>query len=276
MKIGMLDMEKMGNRRFNSVGSSRIRGRWVRKYCPEIEEFEDGRHYDAVIYQKAYYTSHMKQFKGIKIFDICDPDWMNGQRITEVIEMVDALTVPTQELHDFLVQLTDKPIVIIPDRIDPEEHTPVKEEHYGKARSCVWFGYSSNQVVLNQPVGYLKDKLLSLAVISEKGYSEADINIVYKYETINEEIIKHDFVLMPDFKKDLRHRFKSNNKTLTAWALKMPVATTPAEIDRFMDPLERQKEADLRYQEVITKYHVRESGRQYLDLIDRLKKGVKI
>ena len=272
LKIAMLDMEKYDNRRENQVGSSRIRGRWVRKYCPEIEEFYDGVKYDAVIYQKAYYKKHMEQFKGVKIFDLCDPDWMDGRPITELTELVDAFTVPTKAMQDFISQLTDKPVVIIPDRIDPEEHTPVKEQHIGKARSVVWFGYSSNQVVLEQTLIPLKDMLLSLAVISERPYRNADINIDYKYETLNEELIKHDIVLLPDFTKDRRHKFKSPNKTLTSWALKMPVATTPEELERFMNPDERTKEVEMRYNEVIEKHHVKQSGPQYLDLIDQIIK----
>lgn len=271
LRIGMLDMEKYDNRRPDTVGSSRIRGRWMRKYCPEIVEFEDGVPYDVVIYQKAYYKEHMERFKGIKIFDLCDPDWMEGRPITEVLDLVDAVTVPTEPLKAFLGQLTDKPVVVIPDRIDPDVHTPVKEAHTGKARSVVWFGYSTNQVVLEQPVGFLKDRILALAVISDRPYRLADINIVYKQETINEELIKHDMVIMPDFKADLRHRFKSPNKTLTSWALKMPVAVSPEDIIRFMDPAERQKEADIRYNEVMENHHVRLSGPQYLQLIEELR-----
>ena len=273
LKIAMLTMEAAENRRPNTVGSSRIRGRWVMKYMPQIVDFKAGFHYDAVIYQKAYFHEHMKQFKGVKIFDICDPDWMDGRPITEVAQLVDAFTVPTAPLRDFLVQITDKPVIIIPDRIDPEEHTPVKEEHIGKARSVVWFGYSTNQVVLDQCLIYLQQKLLQLVVISDRPYADADVNVKYDYATLNEEMIKHDMVIMPDYKTNLRHSFKSPNKTLTSWALKMPVAVTPEDIARFMDPEERQKEADLRYQEVMTTWHCRESGPQYIDLIaDILKK----
>lgn len=270
MKIAMLDMERFDNRKKDSVGSSRIRGRWVRKYCPEIEEFKNGVHYDAVIYQKAYYDDHMRAFKGIKIFDLCDPDWMEGRPITEVAELVDAFTVPTQAMKDFIGKLTDKPIVVIPDRIDPDEHTPIRDEHFGKARSVVWFGYSTNQPVLEQTLIPIRSKLLSLVVISDRPYREADVNVAYNYATLNEEIIKHDMVLLPDFSKDARHRFKSNNKTLTAWALKMPVATNPDELERFMNPEERAKEVETRYSEVMGIYHVRQSGPQYLELINQL------
>jgi hypothetical protein len=272
IKIAMLDMEVFDNRSLNQVGSSRIRGRWVRKYCPEIEAFKNGTHYDVVIYQKAYYKEHMQQFKGVKIFDICDPDWMDGRPITEVADMVDAFTVPTQAMKDFITQVTDKPVVIIPDRIDPDEHTPIKETHEGKARTVVWFGYSSNQVVLNQCLIGLRAMGLNLAVISERPYREADVNLPYNFGTICEDLTKHDIILLPDYKTDRRHKFKSPNKTLTGWALKMPVASTPEDLERFMSADERNKEAEMRYNEVMTEHHVRNSGPQYLELINNLIK----
>jgi len=271
MKIAMLSMEKYDNRRAESVGSSRIRCRWVMKYDKRLEPFKNGFHYDAVIYQKAYWDEHMRAYNGIKIFDLCDPDWMEGKPITEVAELVDGFTVPTKPLADFIKQLTNKPVLIIPDRVDPE-HIPVKTEHIGKARSVVWFGYSSNQVVLDQCMIFLKSKLLQLVVISEKNYHDADVNVVWDYRTLCEEIVKHDFVLMPDYKKNLRHSFKSPNKTLTSWALGMPVATGPEDIIRFMDPAERQKEADLRRAEVLEKHHSRLSGQEYVTFIEEIAK----
>ncbi len=271
MKIGFLTMEKYDNRRADSVGSSRIRGRWVMKYEPRIEEFKNGVHYDAVIYQKAYYKEHMLRYPGIKIFDLCDPDWMEGKPITEVAELVDGFTVPTKPLADFIKKLTNKPVLIIPDRIDPEVHVPQKLEHIGKARSVVWFGYSSNQVVLDQCLIYLRQKLLQLVVVSEKNYPDADINVPWNWTTFNDEIIKHDFVLMPDYKTNLRHSFKSPNKTLTSWALKMPVAVTPEDIDLFMDPAERQKAAEANYQTILKEHHSRLSGPEYVKFIETIK-----
>ncbi len=278
MNVAMLTMEQHDNRRGNSVGSSRIRGRWMMKYCKEIVPFANGVDYDAVIYQKAYYKEHMAAFKGVKIFDICDPDWLDNRPITEVAQLVDAFTVPTEALQKFLQQITDKPVVIIPDRIDPEEHTPIKEKHYGKARTAVWYGYSNNQVILDQAMICLQTEMIQLVVISDRNYPAADVNVAYDYGTINDEIIKHDMVLMPEVTGNYRHSFKSNNKTISAWALKMPVANTPEDIIRFKDPEERNKEAELRYNEVMTHYHVKQSGPQYLELIKSIqlqRKGVK-
>lgn len=275
MKIAMLTMEKFDNRRRDSIGSSRIRARWVMKYCPEIVEFKNGFAYDAVIYQKAYYKEHMEAFTGVKIFDICDPDWLDDRPIVELSEMIDAFTVTTEKMRDFISKLTDKPAIIIPDRIDPEEHTPVKEIHEGKARSAVWFGYSSNLVVLDQIVDFLQGQNISLTVISDRNYTPADANVSYDYRSINDDIIKHDFVILPDYSNDLRHSFKSNNKTLTSWALKMPVAVNPEDVFRFSDPNERNKEAEEKYKYVMEECHVKLSGPQYVDLIKKIAKDKK-
>lgn len=270
MNIAMLTMEAFENRRLNSVGSSRIRGEWVMKYCKDIVPFSIGKVYDAVIYQKAYYLEHLKDAKGLKIFDICDPDWLEGRPIVELAEYVDAFTVPTEKMQSYLQQLTSKPVVLIPDRIDPDEHFPVKEIHTGKLRTVVWFGYSQNLKVLDKVVNVLQSRNIKLVIISNGRYPDADVHIDYDYRTVNQEIIKYDAVLMPPHEQDFRFTFKSNNKTLTAWALGMPVIREVDDLDRFADPAERKAEAALRSAEIQDKWHVRESGQQYIDLVKEL------
>lgn len=270
MKIGYITMEKYENRGLNKVGSSRIRGRWVMKYCKQIEEYQLGVKYDAMIYQKAYWDEHMRLFDGIKIFDMCDPDWLDGRPLAELASLVDGFTVSTQALKEYIEQIVDKPVLVIPDRIDPEEHLAVKQKHVGKARSVVWFGYSQNFPVLDQCVDLLRAKGLQLVVISDGRYYQADVNIPYDYETLHEEIIKHDIVLMPSYPGNYRHKFKSNNKTLTAWALKMPVAKEVPDLDFLMDMNNRQSVVDQNYEKIMTEYHVMRSGLEYVDFIKKI------
>jgi len=272
MKIGVLTMEKYDNRRKNSVGSSRIRAKWVMKYTPEMVEYENGEDYDVMIYQKAYYKDHMKAFKGIKIFDLCDPDWFEHRPVREMLEFVDAVTVPTQPLADYIKQMKpDIEVMVIPDRIDPEAHNVKKRIHRGPLRSVVWFGYIENAVCLNQVIEPLRDRNITLVCISSRMYMNADVNVKYDQDTVFEEIIKHDAVIMPTYDKSSRFMFKSNNKKLTSWALGMPVLVEYEDMDRFDDPLEREAEAKKRYSEVMSNYHVQQSGREYLELIERIK-----
>ena len=57
-------------------------------------------------------------------------------------------------------------------------------------------------------------------------------------------------------------RFKSNNKTINAHLLRMPVATCVEEFERFLDPKERQKEADEKYKFAVENYDVRQSVKE--------------
>jgi len=273
MNISMLTMEQYDNRRPNTVGSSRIRGAWVMKYEPRIKRFEIGEKVDAVIYQKAYYHDHMKQFTGIKVFDLCDPDWLENKPLAELAENVDAFTVTTEAIAGYLRQITQKPVVVIPDRIDPDEHVPTHVRHVGRARTVVWYGYSQNHEMLDQTVDEIHKRGMELVIISDRNYHSGDVFIKYEYPKVHEDIAKYDMILLPDYKNNVKYQYKSNNKTLTAWGLRMPVATSPDDLDRFLSADEREKEAETRLQEVLEKHHVRQSGPEYIKLIEELAKG---
>ena len=64
-------MERMDNRKLNSVGSSRIRIRWLLNHWPEAEEYKIGKEYEVLIFQKVFWGSMMENFKGIKVLDLC-------------------------------------------------------------------------------------------------------------------------------------------------------------------------------------------------------------
>ncbi len=278
-KTAFCTMEKFDNRMFNSVGSSRIRARWLLEVWPEAEEFMIGKDYEAVIFQKVYWSAFMKEFKGVKILDLCDPDWLEGKPVLQFVDMADATTTSTQALADYILKLRpNAKVLCIPDRVWQPDHRPAKTVHEGEARSVVWFGYAHNTHYLYKTFDDLIAKKLSLTIVSEKpftpslGYSNLQVyNVPFTYPGVNREITKHDIVLMPDPIEDERGKFKSNNKTLQAWACGMPVARLPEDLDRFMDPKERQKESDLRMKEINEKWDVSISVQEYKDLIDEIK-----
>ena len=74
MKTAFYTFEKFHNRKLGSIGSSRIRARWVWEAWPEAEEYQIGKYYDVMIFQKVYQIEYAKSLKGIKILDIADPD----------------------------------------------------------------------------------------------------------------------------------------------------------------------------------------------------------
>lgn len=283
MKIGFSTMEKSENRPLNSVGSSRIRARWVSKYWSDIfpedqaEEFMAGRQYDVLVFQKDYWRTMMIQFKGIKIFDICDPDWLEPRPVIESIELCDACTTSTPALANYIKKFVkDKPVICIPDRVDLEEHLP-RGEHQGKAQSIVWFGYAHNANYLFKTFDFILENDLELTIISEipvvipRGFENMKHKwIKYNYESLHEELKRHDMVLLPTTEDDLRGSFKSNNKVLTAWALGLPVVQSADDLERFMDPEERNKERAKRLEEVSQKWDVRLSVKEYKDLIEQI------
>jgi len=285
MIVRFLTMEKELNRRLNSVGSSRIRARWVWKYWDEADEWMIGEKTDVIIFQKVYTKTLIYQFDCIKIFDICDPDWLEPRPVFETIRQCDAVSCATQPLVDYIKKFVkDKPVVLIPDRVDLEEHKPVKKKHEGRAKSVIWFGYSHNFPYLPKTFDYLLEHGLHLTIVADKNlmfpkqYESLRHSFrKYEYPEIHQEIIKNDIVLLPAG-TDIRAQYKSNNKKLTSWALGMPVATTPEELERFLDPDERNKEAKMRMKYVKKHYDVRKSVGEYKQLVSEIirKKRAKI
>lgn len=273
--VGIVLFEKFHGRQ--GIGSSRIRGHWLINHWPEAEVFEQGKKYEAVIFQKTYWLEYLKSYDGIKILDLCDPDWLDTVPIIDVLDNVDAVTVSSEGLQQEIKKFTDKPVYFIPDRQDLTFHN-IQKKHEGIAKSVVWFGYSHNVKVLDIVINTLKRNKLFLTVISDcrPPYTKADENIVFDWKNpkwdFNKEILKHDIVLMPA-NTSPRGRFKSLNKTYTAWSLGMPVATSILELKRFLDPIERQKEADLRLKEVKEKYDVRTSVQEFKNIIKELKES---
>ena len=274
-------MELFEGRRKESVGSSRIRGTWIANNWPEAEIFKVAVKYDAIIFQKSYFLTFMKAYKGIKILDMCDPDWLEGKLVKQAIELCDAVTTSSEKLAEFIRSITDKPVVCIPDRMDLKEHKR-KKIHEGNAQRVVWFGYSNNHKVVDRILLTLKKLGLGLTIVSDMPYypnaaisgiddtwiRENVKNIKYDHESINEEIVDGgDIVINPKLSDLARFKYKSNNKTLTAWALGMPVATNEEELIKFIDPVERQKEADKRYDEVVKDWEIGASVQQYCDIL---------
>lgn len=277
MKIGILTNEVFDNSPLNSVASSRIRANWLIKYWEDAELFKVGRKYDVTIYQKAYNIRQAPLNDGIKILDLCDAEWHVMKPVMQMASYCDAVVVSTQPLKDYLKKFfPDKPIVVIPDRMDLEHHTQQKK-HEGEAKTAVWYGYKGNHIVLDQVLNALNELKLGLIVISESPfvinqsiYPNIELtNYVWSIDTVNADIIKGDIVLNPRFEHG-KWRFKSNNKTITAWALGMPVANTREDLERLLPVHARIEEANTRLIEIREKYDVRQSVSEYKEFIATL------
>jgi hypothetical protein len=97
-------------------------------------------------------------------------------------------------------------------------------------------------------------------------------NVPFNYATLNKELIQRDAILMPDPAGDERAKYKSNNKTLQAWALGIPVVKVPEDLDRFETREAREAEGKLRRKEIEEKWDVRYSVDEYRKLIEQITK----
>jgi hypothetical protein len=286
LKIGVLLFETFHGRA--NIGSSRIRGHWLIKnwnnypaWESELEMFKMGQAYDCVIYQKAYWVEHATEFKGIKILDICDADWLHwGYRIKQMIDLCDAVTTSTETQAEYLRQLTDKPVVCISDSIDFETIGELKKEHHGETRRVGWFGYSENFPMLEAALpALIKLKIPELIVIAspkQPFIPPASLkdrilitNIPWTDVTVNRDLLKCDVIVNPKTNAG-RWKYKSNNKTIHAWALGLPVAHNDGELKSFLTEEARIAEAEKRYVEVREKYDIRKSVAVYKNLINQL------
>jgi len=163
MKIGFLLFEKIHGKK--NLGSSRIRGHWIVKNWDEAELFEQGKKYDAIVFQKVYWSNYLKAYDGIKVLDICDPDWLDTAPIIEPLKYFDGVVTSTIALAEEMKKFTDKPVKFIPDRQDLEFHN-VRKVHKGRAKKVIWFGYSHNAKTLDVTLSTLKKYGLKLTVLS--------------------------------------------------------------------------------------------------------------
>jgi len=281
MKTAFVTFESQSNRPRGSVGSTRIRCRWLYDMWEDAEDYQIGKKYDALIFQKVYWDKMMEEFKGIKIMDLCDPDWMQGRDVMKYCNMADAVVTSTQALADYIKKFVKgKPVICIADRVKMSEHEPYrKKEHSPTIRKAVWFGYLHNTVYIEAVLRHLAKRGISLTVIADKALCVPDDldlelkNVGFSYPNVHEEIAKADVAIMPIAGEvDLRGSFKSNNKTLTCWALGVPVVQYPDDFDKLATKESREKYAEEHYQEILDNWTVEKSVQEYKDLIGGIKR----
>jgi hypothetical protein len=268
------------------VGSSRIRAEWVVNHWPEAELFTTGRRYETVIFQKVYWPEFLHMFHGIKILDLCDPDFLRWYHpLRSLLELCDAATTSSPALAEFVAAYTKKPVLSIPDRIDLDTIGGRRKAHQGcgPARIAAWFGYSQNFLALDTILPALPDygitKLIVIAtkntpycLPSKLGKSIQVENRAWEVDTVLDHLLDADVVLNPRGANS-RWRFKSNNKSVQAWALGLPVAHTPEELGALIGEEARIAESERRLKQVADEYDVRRSVEQYQSLIGELQQG---
>jgi len=100
------------------------------------------------------------------------------------------------------------------------------------------------------------------------------INVKWNKETYQDELLECDIIVNPTSTKG-KWGYKSNNKTLTAWSLGIPVANTVEELKRFINAEERIKEAEIRKKEIINDWDVKLSVADYINIINDISNKKK-
>lgn len=282
--VRFFTMEQFNNKR--GVGSTKLRVHNLIKYWEGAGLYKYGEKPDVLIFQKVFCTYDYKfpmHYKdGIKILDVCDPEWTNTPDIyiKETLDAMDATVVPTEPLRKLLQQMTDKPVRVIKDRFDLSEF-PAPRQHRGRAKTAVWFGYIQNAELLKFALPSLESRGIELIVISNEDpaayrwaenpdeYQKKYTYIKYDQETVYECIQAADVCVLPKGYRP-EDRFKSENKTIIAQLCGLPVVSDAEELDKLLDAESRNKHIANVYDKIKEEYDCRKSVSEYKELIDEV------
>lgn len=268
------------------IGSTRIRVDNLIKHWTEADHYKYGDKADVLIYQKIYASYNYKlplTYPGIKILDMCDPDFKDSPDIfiKQTMDAMNAVIVPTEAFKTFLEQMTDTPIYVVKDRFDLSEF-PKKKEHTEKTKTVVWFGYAHNSQALKLAMPSIENRGLKLHVVSnsdfmpyrmcidsqsyaEKMYSFAK----YSHPDAYTEIQKGDICVLPINNRPF-DVFKSENKTVISQLLGVPVAYNAEELDALLEPEARTDYIDTIYDKIIEEYDCKRSVEEYKEIINKI------
>lgn len=229
------------------VASTRIRVTWPAKYADNfIVDPEESKLFkcSVVVFQTRFDRPDINLAKRLKekkikiICDFTDPHWLHeyggslSPELKEMVELSDCVTLPTQQLAESFSKVFDKQTAIVKDRLDLSIYDKVKIHTDKKDFRIVWHGSYGNLPSLElarkdlDKVG--SDYNITLVCV----YDNSDAYEVKKFtnvkletyewtnEKVIEELLKSDISINPRF--DNWKSYKSNNKTITAWACGVP------------------------------------------------------
>jgi hypothetical protein len=287
------------------AASERIRVDWIVKQLKDARKVDSldeiTAEDDIVVLQKVYGAginpniAKMKRDGKKIVLDICDPDWQSPNLLPYVIEIVllsDAITVPSPGMQDLIVEnfgIDPKKIWVIEDMMDLDYHNSFKihsEIPTGEIPRLVWFGNSGTIGALAHYIPDLEelyDRIkFELVLISNQGTILPATKIPLDYylwnlETVNMIIMECDVAINP---KIVGEEYKSNNKTLTAWACGLPCIevwpwSEPIWKLRLQSYLESQAQRKLEGQDarkhIERWYNTKQSAKEWEKLFDKLR-----
>lgn len=268
MIVGFQTFEQWHGKK--NIGGTRLRAHWPilrwHDAGPEIgdaELYTFGRKYDAIVFQKVYNWDLAENFDGVKILDLCDPDWLHwGYPVKRMIEACDVIVTSSEKLAAAVAVFAgETPVYCINDHVLDPEKLPVKE-HKGDLRYVSWYGYGENFPALEPAIPALVKRGLELIVVATAPFTPSvgtklEVrNLPWTPETWQADFMRGDVVLNPKLNHG-RFAYKSDNKTVHPWACGMPVAHNDTELDQFISAESRTKEGLARRQWVIENRDVR-------------------
>ncbi len=265
-----------------NVGSTRLRVHNLLKHWDEASLYNYGEKPDVMIYQKVYKTFDYTlplTFPCTKILDVCDPDFRDTPdiHIVETMNAMDAVVTPTQAFADYLQQMTNTPVHVIKDRFDTDEMPPPKV-HRGTAKTLIWFGYSHNADCLKLAIKSIEARGFNLIIVSDqdpfvyrwatdKSYEKKCRFVKFEVDVLYEELQKADICVLPVNTRPF-DMFKSENKTVQAQLLGIPVARNAEELESLMTAEARNSNINAIYGKLKQEYDVRRSVEQYKEIIN--------
>lgn len=285
LRIGFNTFEQFHGRK--NIGGSRLRVHWPierwKDAGPDIgdaELFRFGQQYDVMVYQKVYNFAHAENFNGIKILDLCDPDWLEpAYPIKRMIEACDAITCSSEKLAAAVAEFAgNKPVWFIPDCVLDPEKGPMKK-HEGELKTVAWYGYAENFPALNTALTAIVKRGLKLIVVATSPFTPPPSikglefeNYPWGPDTWVEDFMRADVVINPKLSTG-RFAYKSDNKTIQAWAVGMPVAEFDKDFERLADPEVRNKEGEEKRKWVIENRDVRVQVKMLKEVILEIQKS---
>lgn len=277
--------------------STRIRVTWPLKYLNAIvsESFDELVTCNVVVFQTRYSQQDVRLAKTLKlsnvriIFDNTDPHWLKEYQREDVnfvnmVELADIVTLPTEGLVETFKKLYSyKQTFIIKDRLDLNIYNKVKKHVDKKSYKILWHGSHGNLNSIDlarvdlEKLGLEFDITLvcifdGITQHSVKPFQNVTvIPVEWTNQNVIDELLKSDVSINPRY--DNWKSYKSNNKTITAWACGIPCTERD-----FYDGIKKYlSNTDLRNEEAKTQraiiekdYDVKLTAKEWTDCVSKL------
>lgn len=284
----------------DEVASTRLRVTWALPYMSNAvvsEKYDVLKDCDMVVFQTRFgdpeiYLAEKLKKDGIKIVsDFTDPHWIKEYdpdaihpSITKMVELSDLITLATPKLAEyFLKDFPTKKVEIIPDRHELKLYNRVKEHKDTDIFKILWHGSYGNIPSIDlarkdlESLG--KEFPIKLICVYDKTFQyhvKPFQNIkLEEREWSNQDVIdgllESDISINPKFDNHWKS-YKSNNKTVTAWACGIPcIERNFYEQILFLKSVVMRAQESKKLREIVEKeYDIKLTAKQWIKIANNL------